>query len=357
MLALARRRRGEAVDVRVAAGTCNDRGLEVDRAVDAVNLAAAGGDLSLWGLFLEADIVVKLVMLGLLARQRLGLGRGVREMVQPAQGQPARPTGSRTGSGPAAAWTSCSTRKAPTRATRWPRCSPPRWANGAARVRVAGADISHTSVRERIDRAITVTVQREMDRLERWMIFLASVGATAPFIGLFGTVWGIMHCFSAIAAMHNTNLAVVAPGIAEALFATAIGLVAAIPAVLAYNKISTDLARFAVAAGGFRRASSAPSCRARARSAPEPWPLSAEQQRPGSGRRGRYRPLAEINVTPLVDVMLVLLIIFMVTAPLMTSGVIGRSAEDQRAAAQQRQRAADGLDQRRGRRSSCRTSR
>ncbi len=79
-------------------------------------------------------------------------------------------------------------------------------------VRVAGADISHTSVRERIDRAITVTVQREMDRMERWMIFLASVGATAPFIGLFGTVWGIMHSFSAIAAMHNTNLAVVAPG-------------------------------------------------------------------------------------------------------------------------------------------------
>ncbi len=60
-------------------------------------------------------------------------------------------------------------------------------------VRVAGADISRSSVRERVDRAITVTVQREMDRLERWMIFLASVGATAPFIGLFGTVWGIMH--------------------------------------------------------------------------------------------------------------------------------------------------------------------
>ena len=118
-------------------------------------------------------------------------------------------------------------------------------------LRVAGADISHTSVRERVDRAITVTVQREMDRMERWMIFLASVGATAPFIGLFGTVWGIMHSFSAIAAMHNTNLAVVAPGIAEALFATAIGLVAAIPAVLAYNKISTDLARFASRLEGF----------------------------------------------------------------------------------------------------------
>src|SRR4051794_27033153 len=110
---------------------------------------------------------------------------------------------------------------------------------------VAGADLSRGSVRDRVDRAINVTVQREMDRMERWMVFLASVGATAPFIGLFGTVWGIMHSFSAIAAMHNTNLAVVAPGIAEALFATAIGLVAAIPAVLAYNQISTSLARFA----------------------------------------------------------------------------------------------------------------
>jgi biopolymer transport protein TolQ len=118
-------------------------------------------------------------------------------------------------------------------------------------VRVAGADVSRSSARERIDRSITVTVQREMDRLERWMIFLASVGATAPFIGLFGTVWGIMHSFSAIAAMHNTNLAVVAPGIAEALFATAIGLVAAIPAVLAYNKISNDLSRFAARLEGF----------------------------------------------------------------------------------------------------------
>jgi biopolymer transport protein TolQ len=101
------------------------------------------------------------------------------------------------------------------------------------------------SVRERIERAMAITIQREMERLERWMIFLASVGSAAPFIGLFGTVWGIMNSFTAIAAMRNTNLTVVAPGIAEALFATAIGLAAAIPAVLAYNKISTDLARFA----------------------------------------------------------------------------------------------------------------
>ena len=117
--------------------------------------------------------------------------------------------------------------------------------------RIAGTEIGKTGVKERVDRAMGVTIMREMDRLERFMIFLASIGATAPFIGLFGTVWGIMHSFSAIAAMHNTDLAVVAPGIAEALFATAIGLVAAIPAVLAYNKLSNDLARFASRLEGF----------------------------------------------------------------------------------------------------------
>ena len=118
-------------------------------------------------------------------------------------------------------------------------------------VRISGVDIGHTAVKERVDRAMNVTIMREMERLERYMIFLASVGSTAPFIGLFGTVWGIMHTFSAIAALHNTDLAVVAPGIAEALFATAIGLVAAIPAILAYNKLSNDLARFAARLEGF----------------------------------------------------------------------------------------------------------
>jgi biopolymer transport protein TolQ len=77
------------------------------------------------------------------------------------------------------------------------------------------------------------------------MSFLATVGSTAPFVGLFGTVWGIMNSFTSIAASNNTSLAVVAPGIAEALFATALGLVAAIPAVIAYNKFSTDLGRYA----------------------------------------------------------------------------------------------------------------
>ncbi len=103
---------------------------------------------------------------------------------------------------------------------------------------------ARTGLQARIDRVMQVTLGREMDRLERYMIFLASVGSTAPFIGLFGTVWGIMNSFQAIAVTKQTNLAVVAPGIAEALFATALGLVAAIPAVVAYNKISNDLGRY-----------------------------------------------------------------------------------------------------------------
>ena len=84
-----------------------------------------------------------------------------------------------------------------------------------------------------------------MDRAERYMTFLATTGSTAPFIGLFGTVWGIMNSFQQIAISKNTSLAVVAPGIAEALFATALGLLAAIPAVVAYNKLNRDLVRYA----------------------------------------------------------------------------------------------------------------
>jgi len=100
-------------------------------------------------------------------------------------------------------------------------------------------------IKDRIDRAMNVTISRETDGIERQLGFLATVGATAPFIGLFGTVWGIMNSFSAIAAQHNTTLAVVAPGIAEALFATAMGLLAAIPAVIFYNRYVNEIGRYA----------------------------------------------------------------------------------------------------------------
>ncbi|RYE78634.1 MAG: protein TolQ, partial [Hyphomicrobiales bacterium] len=99
---------------------------------------------------------------------------------------------------------------------------------------------SPIGLHNRIEKAMDVTLAREMDSLESRLGFLATVGSAGPFVGLFGTVIGIMTSFQAIAASKQTNLAVVAPGIAEALLATAIGLVAAIPAVIAYNKLSAD---------------------------------------------------------------------------------------------------------------------
>ena len=106
-------------------------------------------------------------------------------------------------------------------------------------------------IKDRIDKAMSVTVMRETDGIERQLGFLATVGATAPFVGLFGTVWGIMNSFSAIAARHDTTLAVVAPGIAEALFATAMGLLAAIPAVIFYNRYVNEIGRYENRLAGF----------------------------------------------------------------------------------------------------------
>ena len=93
---------------------------------------------------------------------------------------------------------------------------------------------------ERMSRMLEINIEQQMVKIEKGYTFLATVGSTAPFIGLFGTVWGIMNSFQSIAISRNTSLAIVAPGIAEALFATALGLLAAIPAVVAYNKFNTD---------------------------------------------------------------------------------------------------------------------
>ncbi len=110
---------------------------------------------------------------------------------------------------------------------------------------------SPIGLQTRIDKVLDVTIGRETERLERRLLFLATVGSAAPFIGLFGTVWGIMTSFQAIAASKNTALAVVAPGIAEALLATALGLLAAIPAVIAYNKLSNEAAKIGQRLDGF----------------------------------------------------------------------------------------------------------
>ena len=100
------------------------------------------------------------------------------------------------------------------------------------------------SLKDRMQRSMYVVFNKESENVEKNLTFLATAGSTAPFIGLFGTVWGIMNSFKSIAVAQNTNLAVVAPGIAEALFATALGLLAAIPAVIAYNKFNNDTIKY-----------------------------------------------------------------------------------------------------------------
>ena len=216
-------------------------------AVNAAGLAAVSGDLnfSVWMLFWKADLIVKFVMLILLIAsvwcwaiiiekslrlRRLNShaaefedsfwsGGSLDALYDRIGAQPMDPM--------AAVFSSAM--------KEWRR---------SAETGVANADRG-SSLTERIDRVMDVTLSRELDQVERQMTILASTGSTAPFIGLFGTVWGIMNRFQSIAISKNTSLAVVAPGIAEALFATALGLLAAVPAVIAYNKISKDVDRYA----------------------------------------------------------------------------------------------------------------
>jgi biopolymer transport protein ExbB/TolQ len=117
------------------------------------------------------------------------------------------------------------------------------WADGLARGE------SRNELRARVERSMRAAMKGELRRIEPGLPFLATVGSASPFIGLLGTVWGIMHSFTAIAQAKDTSLAVVAPGISEALFATALGLAAAIPAVVAYNQITVSLGRSAERAG------------------------------------------------------------------------------------------------------------
>ena len=214
--------------------------------IDAVTLGGSVGDLdfSMISLFMRADLIVKSVFVILILAsvwcwaiifekiiglRRLNAGASLFEQSF-WSGVSLDELYNRTGSQP----------KDPMTAVfiaamrEWNRATP---GDGDMSARV--------SLSERIERVMQITLAREMDRAERYMTFLATTGSTAPFIGLFGTVWGIMNSFQSIAVSKNTSLAVVAPGIAEALFATALGLLAAIPAVVAYNKLSRDLDRYA----------------------------------------------------------------------------------------------------------------
>ncbi len=209
---------------------------------------AATADFSFLSLFLQAHIVVKLVMLGLLGASIWGWAVIIEKSFLFARtrreaddfermfwsGQSLDELYTSIGRGPASATASLFLAAM----REWRRS-------------IETAPRPLAGVQHRIERVMDVAVTREMDRLESRLLFLATVGSTAPFIGLFGTVWGIMTSFQSIAMSRNTSLAVVAPGIAEALFATALGLLAAIPAVIFYNKFAAEAGRFSHRFEGF----------------------------------------------------------------------------------------------------------
>jgi biopolymer transport protein TolQ len=217
-------------------------------AATAVGAAAPHIDFSIWGLFWSADWIVKMVMLGLLGAsiwcwaiiidKTLYYRRAASEMnrfervfwsgqslEELYQQQSDKATG-----GLGAVFVAAM--------KEWKRSHE----QNAS---------SFVGMQQRLDKVLDVAIARESETLEKRLTFLATVGSAGPFIGLFGTVWGIMNAFTAIAASSSTNLAVVAAPIAEALFATAIGLVAAIPAVIAYNKLSSDAGKMIGRLEGF----------------------------------------------------------------------------------------------------------
>jgi biopolymer transport protein TolQ len=217
--------------------------------MEQVALAAATTpDITLWSLFMQAGLVVKLVMIGLLAAsvwtwaividKYLAFGRARRQFDKFEQvfwsGQSLeelyRSLSERNNTGLASIFVAAM--------REWKKS----FERGAR---------SPIGLQMRIDRAMDVTLARESEGLSARLGSLATIGSAGPFIGLFGTVVGIMTSFQAIAGSKSTNLAVVAPGIAEALLATAIGLVAAIPAVIAYNKFSADAGKLSARMEGF----------------------------------------------------------------------------------------------------------
>lgn len=219
----------------------------IDRTVDTalVEGAQIAHDLSAWGLFWQADFVVKLVMLALVLAS-VWCWAIIFEKIKTI-----KLANRRASRFEDAFWSGESLDKLYDRVKQ--NKEDPMLATFvagmdewkiAANDQKEGNSALQAGLQQRIERAMNVEIGRSVDKMEKNMTFLANVGSAAPFIGLFGTVWGIINSFAAIAGTNNTSLAVVAPGIAEALFATALGLVAAIPAVIAYNKFSSDLNRY-----------------------------------------------------------------------------------------------------------------
>lgn len=209
-----------------------------------VEATGAHDGFSLWGLFLQADIVVKLVMIGLLVASIWSWAIIIEKLILLIRVE--RKTNrfeDQFWSGRSLEDLYASMVQDTNRSSAALFIAAMReWKRSQESMMRAG----FLGVQQRIERAMDVEMQKEMAALESRLLFLATVGSTAPFVGLFGTVWGIMNSFRAIAASKSTNLAVVAPGIAEALFATALGLLAAIPAVIFYNKITNDISKLAV---------------------------------------------------------------------------------------------------------------
>jgi biopolymer transport protein TolQ len=208
--------------------------------MNEANIALAGAaDLSPWALFLQADIVVKAVMLGLLfasiwswaiildrARRLKAINREAARFEEHF-------------------WQSESIDALYDKASKSKHPSAMVFGAGMSEWRrsLSKGRLDREGVRARLTSIMNVAIAREIDELSDRLNILATVGSVAPFVGLFGTVWGIMRSFTSIAATQNTTLAVVAPGIAEALFATAIGLFAAIPAVIGYNRLLHGIGR------------------------------------------------------------------------------------------------------------------
>jgi biopolymer transport protein TolQ len=205
-------------------------------------------NLSLWALFYNADLIVKLVMIGLIVASvwvwaividKLLLYRRMRRSMDRFE---------------QAFWSGQSLEELYKSLSSRPTHSMAALFVAAMREwkrSLEGQARSFAGLQMRIEKVMDVTIAREVERLERRLLVLATVGSAGPFIGLLGTVWGIMTSFRAIAGQQSTSLAVVAPGIAEALFATAIGLIAAIPATIFYNKFSSEVNKQAQRLEGF----------------------------------------------------------------------------------------------------------
>ncbi len=211
-------------------------------------LPLASSDLSIFGLFWSAHIIVKIVMLGLLTASIWVWAIVIDKTVLYARSRQAMDLFEKTfwsGQSLEELYRSVSARPTHSMAALFVAAMREWKRSFESQIR------SFAGLQMRIEKVMDVTIAREIERLERRLLVLATVGSAGPFIGLFGTVWGIMTSFQSIAASKNTSLAVVAPGIAEALFATAIGLVAAIPATIFYNKFTSEVNKQAQRLEGF----------------------------------------------------------------------------------------------------------